>query len=88
MTEVFEEIKKTQKKRERRGEILFYLLFFGTVIPLGFYFAELLFGKNSLNDYVKVSEKERVIQREVLNLREENSRLQKEYFELKDLEPQ
>ncbi len=87
MTELYDEISKSQKNRDRGGEILFYLIFFGTIIPLGFYFAELLFGKNSLNDYLKVSDREKFLQKEVTELRSENSKLQKEFFELKELEP-
>ena len=86
MNTVYEEIGKLHKKRGKGDNFLLYFVFFATVIPLGFYFAELLFGKNSLTDYVKVTDRERVVQREVLRLREENAKLQKEYFELKELE--
>ncbi len=50
--------------------------------------ADLLFGKNSLDVYTKLTKKETHLKDEIKRLQLENARLQKEYFELKNLEPE
>ena len=54
----------------------------------GVYFGNLLFGNNSLKVLLELREKEREMSQEVKNLMSENAELQKEFFELKGLEPQ
>ncbi|MCI7047640.1 MULTISPECIES: hypothetical protein [Helicobacter] len=54
----------------------------------GVYFGNLLFGNNSLKVLLELREKEREMSQEVKNLMSENAKLQKEFFELKGLEPQ
>ena len=50
--------------------------------------ADLLFGKNSLEVYTSLNKKESHLKEEIKRLQQENARLQKEYFELKNLEPE
>ena len=64
---------------------LFYLLI---VLGLGAYIGFLLFGDNSLEVYYRLKVQEKSLKRSVEFFKKENARLQKEYFELKDLEVQ
>jgi len=50
--------------------------------------ADLLFGKNSLEVFTSLNKKETHLKEEIKRLQQENARLQKEYFELKNLEPE
>jgi cell division protein FtsB len=53
------------------------------------YIAQLLFsGKNSLRVYNALKEKRQYLQSNITKLQFDNARLQKEYFELKNLEPE
>lgn len=63
------------------------ILFIAIVFALGIYVGELLFGTNSLEVYMRLEEKTENLKREVSALQRENARLQKDYFELKTLEP-
>ncbi len=54
----------------------------------GVYFGNLLFGSNSLSVLLGLRDKEKQISQEVERLRNENAKLQKEFFELKGLESQ
>ena len=52
------------------------------------YIAKLLFsGKNSLETYENLKTKKVQLELEIKRLQKENAALQKEYFELKNLEP-
>ena len=50
--------------------------------------ALLLFGKNSIEVYTSLNKKEAYLRAEIKRLQLDNARLQKEYFELKNLEPE
>ena len=58
------------------------------VILLGVYIGNLLFGKSSIEVLYDLENKKDVLKREVQRMKEENAKLQKEYFELKQLEPE
>ena len=58
------------------------------IILLGIYIGNLLFGKNSVEVLFELENKKDALKREVQRLKEDNARLQKEYFELKQLEPE
>jgi chaperonin cofactor prefoldin len=47
-----------------------------------------LFGDNSLQVYSDLKHKKEWLESEILRLQRENAYLQKEYFELKNLEPE
>ncbi|WP_228126530.1 septum formation initiator [Candidatus Marinarcus aquaticus] len=50
--------------------------------------ANLLFGTNSYEVYDSLKNKKAYLKNEITRLQFENARLQKEYFELKNLEPE
>ncbi len=58
------------------------------IIILGVYIGNLLFGKDSIEVLLELENKKSALKREVQRLKEENAKLQKEYFELKQLEPE
>jgi cell division protein FtsB len=58
-------------------------------ILFALYVARLLFsGKNSLETYENLKTKKVQLEQEIKRLQKENSLLQKDYFELKNLEPE
>ena len=57
-------------------------------IFLSYHVANLLFGDNSLEVYISLSDKKEYLEEEILRLQKHNAYLQKEYFELKNLEPE
>ena len=86
--ELFEEIETKESFTERYlGLSLgsFILALFG-VLALGVYIGILLFGENSLEVLLSIEEYQEYLNTEVENLKDVNSQLQKEYFELKELE--
>lgn len=68
-------------------KLLPYLSLVLIVCIVGIYFANLIFGTNSLSVLFELRQKEQKMQEEVKNLTEQNANLQKEFFELKGLEP-
>jgi len=57
-------------------------------IFLGYHVSNVLFGDNSLEVYNSLKHKKDYLQSEIKRLQQENAYLQKEYFELKNLEPE
>ena len=55
---------------------------------LSYHVANLLFGVNSYEVYSSLKNKRAYLQSEIVRLQQDNARLQKEYFELKNLEPE
>lgn len=55
---------------------------------LSYHVSDILFGDNSLEVYNSLKHKEEYLQREIKRLQLDNAHLQKEYFELKNLEPE
>ncbi len=55
-------------------------------IVLGFYIVDLMFGKRSFSRMIDLNNNLEVLNKRVNELKQENTRLQKEYFELKELE--
>ncbi len=58
------------------------------VVGLGIYAGILLFGPNSLTVLLGLEEQRTTLQRHIKSLKARNAALQKEYFELKQLEPE
>jgi len=58
------------------------------VLALGWYLNILLFGDNSLEVLLELEEYETYLTQEISTYKTENAFLQKEYFELKELEPE
>jgi len=55
-------------------------------IILGFYVFDLMMGKNSFLRMIELNNNLQKLNKQVTNLKKENAILQKEYFELKELE--
>lgn len=72
---------------KRKFTIVAALLVVMTVF-LSLHVANLLFGTNSYEVYSSLKSKRDYLSNEITRLQLENARLQKEYFELKNLEPE
>lgn len=57
------------------------------ILLFGIYVGILIYGENSLTVLNQLKEKKQGLQEESIALKAKNQRLQKEYFELKQLEP-
>ncbi len=57
------------------------------VVGLGIYIGDLLFGKNSLEVLLGLDEQKSVLQQDIKKYKHDNAVLQKNYFELLQLEP-
>lgn len=57
------------------------------ILLFGIYIGKLMYGENSLTVWQHLQEKKEALQQENSSLKSENQRLQKVYFELKQLEP-
>lgn len=65
------------------------VVFISLIITIFFSYhtVNILFGDNSLQVYNSLKSKKAYLENEILRLQRENAYLQKEYFELKNLEP-
>ncbi len=84
--QVLEEFKTPKKK----GLYLILKISFliVVVIGLGVYVGDLLYGKNSLEVLLNLQDKKTLFKNEIQKYKKENAKLQKEYFELLQLEPE
>ena len=57
------------------------------ILLFGIYIGILMYGENSLSVLNQLKEKKKNLRTEGISLKNENQRLQKEYFELQQLEP-
>lgn len=64
-----------------------FMLTFVGVVTFAFYLSNLLFGDASLEVLLQLERYEEHLQSEITRLKQENALLQKEYFELYELEP-
>lgn len=74
-------------KQERGSLWLFWIVLLVCILLLGVYIGTLFFGANSLEVLLDLRQKQNALNIKVENLQNDNARLQKEYFELKGLEP-
>ena len=89
MSEILEEFKDITDKRESKDSS-FYLKVLSLIVVVagfGIYIGDMLFGKSSLDVLLNLQTVETSLEKRVKSLRNENAILQKEYFELKDLDP-
>ena len=63
------------------------LLTMVAILLFGIYVGVLMYGENSLTVLLHLQEKKSALQEEARMLKSQNQKLQKEYFELKQLEP-
>ncbi|MBD5166888.1 MAG: hypothetical protein HDT11_01065 [Helicobacter sp.] len=66
---------------------MFWIVLLVCIALLGVYIGTLFFGANSLEVLLDLRQKQNALNIKVENLQNDNARLQKEYFELKGLEP-
>ena len=62
------------------------LVVFFFVISIAIYVGFLIYGNRGINRLIELQENKKIMQKAVKNLKEENVKLQKEYFGLKDIE--
>ncbi len=78
----------TQKAEEIAGlSLKAFLVTAIGILLFGIYVGILIYGENSLTVLNHLKEKKQALKQEEKILKVENQRLQKEYFELKQLEP-
>ena len=77
-----------QKMRAYNKFILVVLFSIALTVYLSYHATNILFGDNSLQVYNSLKYKKEYLEDEILRLQKENAYLQKEYFELKNLEPE
>ena len=70
-------------KKEFNFKLLFLII---GVIGIAFYTGFLIYGDKGLNELLELQSQEKKLQFIVDKLQKENMKLQKEYFELKDIE--
>jgi cell division protein FtsB len=87
MSEILEEY-KAGTETFYRGRIVGKLLFaIVAVILFGIYIGDLFFGRSSLDVLLGLESEKEQLERRVEELKHENATLQKEYFELRQLDP-
>ena len=89
MSEILEEFEDITDKKGSH-EFSFYLKIFSlvvVVIGFGIYVGDMLFGKSSLDVLLNLQNEKTLLEKKVDSLKNKNAILQKEYFELKDLDP-
>lgn len=86
--ELFTELDNTQSLAERYLGLSWtkFLLSILFVLTVGIYIGILLFGDNSLDVLLRLESYEDYLKKEITRLKQENATLQKEYFELKELD--
>ncbi len=83
-----EELVDSLKRRGQLAIIIRYITLIVVVILLAIYIGNLLFGTNSLEVLYRLHIQEKNLRRSIKYLKRENAHLQKEYFELKEMEPE
>ena len=88
MSDVLDEFE--DEKEEEGGTALFSLKILGLVVVVvgfGLYIGDVLFGKSSLDVLLNLQADKDTLSVKIQSLQEENAVLQKEYFELRQLDP-
>lgn len=63
-----------------------FLLISGLIVAILFYLSVLIFGNNSLLVLISLEEYQNFLSEDIEHLKSENASLQKQYFELKELD--
>ncbi len=83
-------LNEMERGKSKSIDTLFYgkiALLVLLVIGLGIYVGDVLFGKSSLEVLLDLQDKRDNLKQNVIMIKDKNAHLQKEYFELKQLEP-
>jgi hypothetical protein len=88
INELYDETQKYESFSEKYFGISWakFLLLSSLVLIIGLYIGVLMFGDNSLDVLLDLETYEEHLKNEVIRLKTENATLQKEFFELKELE--
>ncbi len=89
MSDVLDEFDQ-EKKEGTESSALFYLKLISLIIAVvgfGLYLGDVLFGKSSLDVLLNLQADKDTLTQKNQSLKEENAVLQKEYFELRQLDP-
>ncbi|NCD11792.1 MAG: septum formation initiator [Epsilonproteobacteria bacterium] len=89
MSDVLDEFDQ-EKKEGSENSALFYLKLISLIVAVvgfGLYIGDVLFGKSSLDVLLNLQADKDTLSQKIQNLKEENAVLQKEYFELRQLDP-
>lgn len=81
----------SKSNRNNKNNKKFILLAIGSIaftMFLSYHISIILFGDNSIEVYSNLKDKKVYLESEIIRLQKENANLQKEYFELKNLEPE
>ncbi|WP_066154924.1 FtsB family cell division protein [Aliarcobacter cryaerophilus] len=78
----------SNKKSNIFGFMLVVIFSLLVTIYFAYHWVNLLFGDNSIQVYNSLKHKKEYLEDEISRLQKENAYLQKEYFELKNLEPE
>lgn len=88
MSQVLDEFEDEQEGGS--STVLFYLKIislFVVVLGFGLYIGDVLFGKSSLDVLLNLQEDKDTLVVKIKSLKDENAVLQKEFFELRQLDP-
>ena len=88
MSEVLDEF--DDENEEGKSTALFYLKILSLIVVVlgfGLYIGDVLFGKSSLDILLNLQEDKDTMMAKIKSLKEENAILQKEFFELRQLDP-
>ena len=78
----------SNKKSNIFGFMLVVIFSLLATVYFAYHWVNLLFGDNSIQVYNSLKNKKEYLEDEISRLQKENAYLQKEYFELKNLEPE
>ena len=90
MSDVLDRFDKEVKEEGRGDSALFYLKLISLIVAVvgfGLYIGDVLFGKSSLDVLLNLQADKDTLSEKIQSLKEENAVLQKEYFELRQLDP-
>ncbi|MBL3519126.1 septum formation initiator [Arcobacter lanthieri] len=81
-------MQRTKKKSGIGGFVLIVIFSLLVTIYFAYHWVNLLFGDNSIEVYNSLKHRKEYLENEISRLQKTNAYLQKEYFELKNLEPE
>ncbi len=88
MSEILDEYEEKKVINKHKSILIFKLFFLAILVILfGIYIGDMLFGKSSLDVLLNLQADKNQLEKRVHVLKEQNARLQKEYFELQQLDP-
>lgn len=87
MSKILNEFENEEIKKSEKAFYIKIFLLLLAVIFLGIYVGDLLFGRSSLEVLLDLQDGRDTLKQNIKIIKQKNALLQKEYFELKQLEP-